>query len=273
MRFIGVDLAAQAKGTSLCVVDWKATPRIEAVHRPATDEHIIRLAADPVAAIGLDSPFGWPDAFVSFVRPDVTSPHPAPLTNDDADRLKFRATDRWLRTQNLPGSAGRRVRPLSVATDKLGAVALRCVRLVQCLEAVRGDQRTIYEVYPAASLARWGIELDGSYKKKDKRNEAASKVRRRRIIERLVEHELDLGTFEESLVASDDDLDALVSALTAALAFAGQTDHPPPDLAALARSEGWIHIPSGPLLDLSSLDFSGAPSHTSDPRREHLPLA
>lgn len=261
MKFVGVDLAAQPARTSLCVLNWKGTPRVDAVHRPANDECIIRIS-ETAMAIGLDSPFGWPRAFVSFVQEGLASAHRAPLANDEADRLKYRATDRWLREQDFAG--GRPVRPLSVATDKLGAVALRCVRLVQCLEASRGDRSTIYEVYPAATLARW-MTVAGSYKKRD----SASKAIRRHIISRLVEQGLDLGDWRQTLVASDDDLDALVSALTAALAFAGRTELPLPSHAASARSEGWIHIPSGPLSDLSSLCLAKPPSRVAYLSAEH----
>ena len=154
MRFVGVDLAAQPTETSLCILDWRATPCIELIQRPAADELIIREAGSTVAAIGLDCPFGWPADFVSFVQQGHSSTTCTPLTKHEADLLKYRATDRWLRKQRFPVSR-KPVRPLSVAADKLGTVALRCVRLIQCLAAERGDRRTIYEVYPAASLARW----------------------------------------------------------------------------------------------------------------------
>ncbi len=250
MRFVGVDLAAQPTKTSLCILDWRATPRVEAIQRPAADERIIRAAGSTVAAIGLDCPFGWPADFVSFIQLAHTSTTCTPLTKHEADHLKYRATDRWLRKQSFPVSR-KPVHPLSVAADKLGAVALRCVRLVQCLAAERGDRRTIYEVYPAASLARW-MSLGGSYKKAT----PASKALRRRIVDQLVEQGLDVGGFGETLVASDDDLDALVSALTAALAFAGRTDPPPPHLEQLSRSEGWIHVPSMTALGLEALNFA-----------------
>lgn len=250
MRFAGVDLAAQPKRTSLCILDWGAAPRVEAVLRPATDEHIIREADKTVSAIGIDCPFGWPDAFVSFIQPGRSSTSCRPLAKHEADFLKYRATDRWLREQSFPVNR-KPVRPLSVAADKLGAVALRCVRLVECLVAERGDGRTIYEVYPAASLARW-MPLRGSYKQAT----PASKALRRWIVDQLVEQGLDVGAFGETLVASDDDLDALVSALTAALAFSGGTDPPPPHLVQLSKSEGWIHVPSRTGLALAGLNFA-----------------
>ena len=92
----------------------------------------------------------------------------------------------------------------------------------------------------------------GSYKQAT----PTSKALRRRIVDQLVEQGLDVGGFGETLVASDDDLDAVVSALTAALAFTGQTDPPPPHLEQLSKSEGWIHVPSMTALDLEALNFA-----------------
>ena len=253
MKFIGVDLAARSKKTSVCVLDWKTTPRVEAIYGPASDECILHATGDDVAAVGIDSPFGWPAPFVSFVQPDQSSRRPCPLSDAEADELKYRSTDLWVRDHFR--RRGKSVRPLSVATDKLGAVALRCVRLVQCLTADHGGHSAIYEVYPAASLHHW-LPLDSSYKSRSNVKCAAkSKAVRKCIIERLEQY-VDISACGERLVDNDDDLDALVSALTAALAFQGRTHPPPPQLADLAYSEGWIHIPSGPLCDLALLAFA-----------------
>lgn len=63
------------------------------------------------------------------------------------------------------------------------------------------------------------------------------------------------------LPISDDDLDALVSALTAALSYAGKTHPPPPHLEDLAASESWIHVPIGETLPcLESLSFPNSRS-------------
>lgn len=249
MKFLGVDLAARPAKTSVCVLEWKRHPRVRAIEMPASDERIVHLASDHVTAIGIDSPFGWPDAFVAFVNGNS---RPArPLDSTEADCLKYRATDRWLRAQHFP-FGGKPVRPLSVATDKLGAVALRCVRLVEYLVAERGDRGSIHEVYPAATLAKW-MTVDGSYKSVGTQaKRAASKAVRIRILGRLIDNGLDVATFGDALADVDDNLDALVSAVTAALAFSGRTELPPPHLAASAHSEGWIHIPSGSLADLRS---------------------
>ena len=251
VKYVGVDLAAKPKGTSICIVDWGANAQVEALHKPADDERIIRTASGDVAAMGIDCPFGWPKAFVSFVQQGQSCRRGTALTADETDRLKYRATDRWLREKQLGATSNRLVRPLSVSTDKLGAVALRCVHLIKFLEQNRQNRResrpAIYEVYPAASLACW-MTLDGSYKKnRNRQKDAAAMGVRRQIIERLADSGLDLGSFREAFVASDDNLDALVSALTAGLASAGRTDPPPENLAHLAASEGWINVPSGSL--------------------------
>ena len=233
----------------MCVLDWRTVPRVQAIHRPANDACIPRAAGNDVAAVGIDSPFGWPLPFLSFIQPGRKPAPPDSLTQADSDRLKYRSTDPWVREHSR--SVGKTVRPLSVATDKLGAVALRCIRLLQCLAAIR-RRETLLEVYPAASLANW-VAFQGSYKVSSKNKQAAT-ANRRRIVDLFVDHGLDLSTFDETLTNSDDDLDALMSALTAALSFVGRTP-PPPHLADLAASEGWIQIPIGTLLDLEFLSF------------------
>lgn len=250
MKFLGIDLAARPRNTSMCVLDWGTAPRVQAIHRPATDSCIVRAAGKDVAAVGIDSPFGWPLPFRSFIQRGRKPSRPDSFMQADSDRLKYRSTDLWVREHFR--SLGKTVRPLSVATDKLGAVALRCVHLVQCLAAIRKPE-TILEVYPAASLANW-VAFQGSYKASSKNKQAAT-VNRRRILDLFVDHGLDLSTFDDLLAKSDDDLDALVSALTAACSIAGRTHPPPPHLVDLAASEGWIQIPIGTLRDLTSLSF------------------
>ena len=66
------------------------------------------------------------------------------------------------------------------------------------------------------------MALQGSYKASSSDKQAAT-ANRRRIVDLFVCHGLDVSTFGETLTNSDDDLDALVSALTAALSYAGKT--------------------------------------------------
>lgn len=99
-----------------------------------------------------------------------------PLAGHEVNLLKFRATDRWLRDQSFPVS-GKAIRPLSVAADKLGAVALRHARLFECLAAERSDGRPPTKL-STASLAPW-MSLGGSYKQAT----PASKAPRKRIVD------------------------------------------------------------------------------------------
>ena len=255
MKFIGIDLAARPHNTSMCVLDWRTAPCVQAIHRPATDACILRAVGNDVAAVGIDSPFGWPLPFVSFIQSGRKSSRSDSPTQPDPDRLKYRSTDLWVREHFR--SVGKTVRPLSVATDTLGAVALRCVRLVQCLAAIR-VRETIFEVYPGASLANW-VTFQGSYKVRSTNKQAATD-NRRRILDLFIDHGLDLSTFDATLANSDDDLDALVSALTAALSHAGRTYPPPPHQADIVASEGRIRIPIGTLPNLKSLSFPESPS-------------
>ena len=117
---------------------------------------------------------------------------------------------------------------------------LRCVHLLERLAARKVARTRIYEVYPAASLAKWclngGEILQAEHRRRLKKS-------RRIILQRLVDQGVDVGDFRHQLVTRHDDLDALISALTAALAYADKTVAPPPELADHAKLEGWIHIP------------------------------
>lgn len=250
MRFVGIDLAAQPNNTSACVLEWRKRPRVVEIRRSATDDWIISKASQSTTAIGIDSPFGWPISFVNFIHQKRVARHPRPLSASEAIGLKYRITDIFVR--NHFDSLGKNIRPISVSTDKLGAVALRCARLVQCLEKQHGGQCKIFEVYPAASLACW-MTIEGSYK--SNKNAQQSRENRAYILGELEMHGVDVSIFRDKFVNSDDDLDALVSALTAAVAFKERTYLPSADTLEVAKFEGWIHIPCGSLEDFSQIAF------------------
>ena len=251
MKFVGIDLAARADKTSICILDWRDNPVVESVYSRATDEQIICYAGKTATAVGIDSPFGWPSTFVSFVKHGLMSQPPQPLRSFESDRLRYRETDLWVREQFE--SRGKRVQPLSVSTDKLGAVALRCVRLVRCLAHVRGDRVNIFEIYPFASLSSW-MRINGSYKRSSK-DKVASRRLRESIVSKFTQHGVVTADFHTRLIDSDHDLDALICALTAALAYNGQTYTPPGEKSDLAELEGWIHVPSGTLRDVPNICF------------------
>ncbi|NED64517.1 DUF429 domain-containing protein, partial [Streptomyces sp. SID10244] len=67
MRTVGVDLAASPKLTAVAVVEWSTgAARLVDLVMPATDAEIADVVVG-AEKIGVDAPFGWPDAFVDFV--------------------------------------------------------------------------------------------------------------------------------------------------------------------------------------------------------------
>lgn len=95
------------------------------------------------------------------------------------------------------------------------------------------------EVYPAASLARWGFNHKG-YKG------TKGKSRRDQLVDELLGVAggwLDFGTYEADCRASDDALDAVLASMTARAAVQGLTEPIPADMQVAADTEGWIALP------------------------------
>lgn len=241
MLTVGVDLAAQPKGTAVACVEWGAGRAVvRNVTRPADDE-VILTALAAAAKAGIDCPLGWPDEFVAFVRDHqrgaVTVPgdYPAPHWKQ---RLTLRLTDRVVRCQT--GKT-----PLSVSTDLIGHVALRCACLLAEYAARSGQpvdrtgNGTVVEVYPAASLRVWGLE-PGKYKQR------AGAPYLGALVDQLRQHApwLDFGDAEEECRTRHDAFDAVIAALTArAAALNGFTLRPAPEQVDAATREGWVAVP------------------------------
>jgi hypothetical protein len=126
---------------------------------------------------------------------------------------------------------------------------MRCALLQERFAAeVWGGQRQprtgvgrLVETYPAGALHVWGLPRDG-YKGKEERPRAI----RAAIVDRL-QGLADLGELQDASIASDDTLDAVVSALVAWMAASGRTVIPETGEAErVASVEGWIHLPIDP---------------------------
>jgi predicted nuclease with RNAse H fold len=239
MRTLGVDLAADARNTGVCEVDWDACGgSVLVVEGPHDDD---RLVASIIGAdkVGVDVPLGWPEPFVEAL---VAHAGHAPWPGRDRRELRLRRTDVAVRD-----ACG--LNPLSVSSDRIGVPAMRWAALedrLRCDGPVdRSGGGRVVEVYPAGALKLWGLP-HRAYKRPDQRAALAALVAALQARARLG---LDAGA-EEALRTSDHAFDALVAALIARAAALGRTTRPPPDARALARREGWVHLPTCDLADL-----------------------
>lgn len=242
----GVDLAAQPARTAVAVVDWHGErARVTHLQVGADDADVVSLAQGSVR-VGVDCAFGWPDEFVAYVAANKRgeAPHPDHRGLAGRRRLAYRETDRVVQqlTRRLP---------LSVSTDRLGLTAMRCADLLAAFaeagDAVdrSGETGRLVEVYPAASLRLWGVDVAG-YK-----TDPAARVRAAANLAAAATR-LDLDADQKRLVAaSDDALDAVIAAVVARAHAVGAVHPAPPGERERARREGWIALPNGPLADLA----------------------
>lgn len=248
VRTLGIDLAAQPANTSGCAIDWGPGMPVVSDLASGLDDAALLDAIEGADKVGIDAPFGWPDEFVEA----VSAHHNRagwPGAGEDQDvyrfHLSFRETDRRLIEH---GSR----RPLSVSTDLIGVVAMRCAYLLDRL-AARGDpvdragSGRVIEAYPAPALVSWGLSAVG-YK---------SRVGVARIPELLNQLEEGLGGIRmtpqqrEAAGADHNQFDALVASLVARAAALGLTQPPESEEEReRAAREGWIHVPTNPLPDL-----------------------
>jgi predicted nuclease with RNAse H fold len=239
---VGIDLAAAAKATGAVLIAggpsaWSATE----VSGRLDDDALVDVVRT-VDVVGVDSPLGWPAAFVDAVQVHSSfRPWPGGV---DRSMLTHRDTDRAIRRYGIRAA-------LSVSADKLGSVAMRCALLQRRwaeeawgASAARDGSARLVETYPAAALAAWRIECRGY---KDRSDPTAARVVRRRIVAAL-DHTLaswlDLQPVNEACVRSDHVLDALLSALVAIAAKTSSTHLPADHQRIAALREGWIHVPS-----------------------------
>jgi predicted nuclease with RNAse H fold len=242
---VGVDLAAEPKNTAVARIEWG--PRGATVTEVAVDqsnEHIV-VVCGGAAKVGIDSPLGWPLEFIDFViaqRDGLALP-----STDLAGRrqLAFRETDRGVTA--LTG-----LRPLSVASDRIGLPAMRAVTLLRLLDPVgldRTGRGLVAETYPAAALHEWGFAHVG-YKGPHKQ---ATRVE---ILDSLVATPgLSVAAaIAELCRASDHALDAVLCALIAKAVIEEQIHWPATALQEeRAKTEGWIAVPTCSLADLISV--------------------
>ncbi len=256
-----MDLAAATRKTAAAVIDWTGgAAQLVHLSLDVTDEEIVDLFGS-TDMTGIDCPVGWPDAFLPFLAGHLKfDAHPV-LDHDGIEGrrlLAYRDTDRF-----ITGKTG--LIPLSVSADRLAHPAMRCAVIQAKIARDHGPQPRdgsgrLAEVYPAASLKLWGIHSRG-YKGRG----APESERLRLILDNLETAApwLDLAGHRDDLAASDDMFDAVIASLTARAVSLGQTLQPTTDHGAAALSEGWIHVPSGRLADLT--EQPGQPGSPGSP--------
>jgi predicted nuclease with RNAse H fold len=233
--------------TAIAVVEWHGgAARLLRARLGAEDDDILR-AADGAAKVGIDCPVGWPDAFVDFVAA-YRGGYVAAASEGGSPRwrqeLVNRHTDLFVR--RVVG-----LTPLSVAADRIAHVALRCAALLAKLEAAglavdRAGRGVVVEVYPKASLKRWNLLPQRSYKQSAHPEAVAA------VLAGLTSAApwLDLGDCAPAVGHSHDVLDALIAGLTARAADKGLTCQPDESQRDAAETEGWIAVPCSALDEL-----------------------
>lgn len=255
---LGIDLAAADRDTAACVIRWEAGHGTITQLGSGLSNEDLRALIEKAHWTGIDTPFSWPVRFRDALAQHGTDGGwPADYRCLD---YQFRAADLFVKEVAC--------RPLSVSTDRLGVTAMRCARLLQELGEERGRRLSltgedqVVEIYPAASLTAWGGEQAGfkakGYKDRSVGKTAGKHARTELVVSFLAETHpwLELGAEEqEKCIASDNELDALIAALTTRAAQLGMTRAPTTDRQRkLARIEGWIHVPTVGSLPLLGVD-------------------
>jgi uncharacterized protein DUF429 len=232
---LGIDLAAQPEDTAACAIEWRDDRARLLEVTCGQDDEALAGRIGTADKVGIDVPFGWPDAFVDAVANFHTG---GGWPEQSTVMLRYRETDRLVAA--LTGHW-----PLSVSTDRIGVPTFRAARLLSRLVAQRqpvdrAGAGLFVEVYPAAALRRWGFPASGY-----KRVKGAQKLATLLDEIRARTHTwLDLGDAGKLCSTNADALDALLASLVARAAALGLCAGPPAHLADIAAREGWIALPA-----------------------------
>ncbi|MGC1239455.1 MAG: DUF429 domain-containing protein [Acidimicrobiales bacterium] len=262
-RYVGIDLATEAKRTGVVIVEIEGSTAVAALPGEgfvADDRGLVEVI-DRSTAVGLDSPLGWPDDFVSAVTAHRQSARWPTFEHRSTDKiresLRHRKTDLFVRSLDL-GST-----PLSVSSDLIGVVAMRGAWLQSAwaqkwgrLEPRDGSGRLV-ETYPAAALRAWGLLARRGVRYKGGgvgELREGQRSERARIMREIEEQTHSWLRVPEALrieaEASDHTLDAFICALVALAARAKVTHPMPEESREAALREGWIHVPNDALSSL-----------------------
>jgi hypothetical protein len=159
MITLGIDLSSMPEGTAACRIDWLKNRAVARLAESRCDDEKLDKLIGEAAVVGMDAPFGWPKAFVDAVADWKTTV----WSKNVRRRFRFRATDLYVQNRL-------QIWPLSVSTDRIALPAMRANALltrhgVKDRSGGRSKKKALtrrrtpefLEVYPAASLKRWGL--------------------------------------------------------------------------------------------------------------------
>ena len=160
MRTAGVDLSASKQRTAAAAIEWgRDCATVVETKLGLDDDELVERLGD-AEWVGIDAPFGWPEAMVEAIHDYATTGRWSGIDKTD---FRFRRTDRFV-NETVLEETGKKLWPLSVSADRLALTAWRTAQLRERAfegSGVRFDRagadRTV-EVYPAAALLLWGIE-------------------------------------------------------------------------------------------------------------------
>lgn len=189
----------------------------------------------PRTLVALDAPLGWPEAMGS----NLASHKAGAVIDVDSNTMFRRYTDSFIKQAINKQS-------LDVGANLIARTALFALKLIESIRKETGKQIPLawtsrfantcaaIEVYPAATLESRGISSSG-YKKTEQ-------LERRREILSLLRNEIQFKCDEESVVANDDNLDAVLCLLAAADFLGDKAYKPSPDMKRTVEKESWIWV-------------------------------
>jgi hypothetical protein len=267
---MGIDLAAQARDTGVCLLAWAhaAPPELlmlgrgESAEGAAFDDEWLADTATgrrpehpgEVTKVGIDDPFGWPVPFIDALASHRDGPVWPASEEGSTAAFRHRETDRATQARNPSGRW-----PLSVSSDRIAVPAMRCAAILAEVARRRGRPAVAREgsglcceVYPDPALRIWTEGSDASLGKASYKRAENSGARVALLAAIRTKLPIADPRGRLAMVEREDDyLDALLCALVARAVEVGLTHAPTPAQEELARIEGWIHLPSAALGELA----------------------
>ena len=248
LRLIGVDWAASdeaKRGLALAELDARGDLTLLEVgsgtrERRATERIAAWLSPEQApgeVVVGIDAPLGWPRVFAAGIATHRAGESLGAQTH--AAEFFDRVADRHV--HRVYGK-----KPLEVGADRIARTAFSALALVAELRRHRPlamgwapptkGEAVVIEVYPAATLRTLVGGRTPPYKK-------IEQVAARTALAAVLAEHVTMSSKQRALaVSSDHLLDAIACTVAAADFVTGRAQGPTPELADLARQEGWIWI-------------------------------